>query len=104
MNNAEQQFLNELDNKFWKAADKLRANMDAANYKHVVLGLIFLKYVSDAFEARQQELITLFRDVGNPDNIYAMSRDGYDSDEEYAQAIVDELEVEDYGDAANLLI
>lgn len=36
MNNAEQQFLNELDNKFWKAADKLRANMDAANYKHVV--------------------------------------------------------------------
>ncbi len=65
MNNAEQQFLNELDNKFWKAADKLRANMDAANYKHVVLGLIFLKYVSDAFEARQQELITLFRDVGN---------------------------------------
>ena len=95
MNNAEQQFLNELDNKFWKAADKLRANMDAANYKHVVLGLIFLKYVSDAFEARQQELITLFRDVGNPDNIYAMSRDGYDSDEEYAQAIVDELEVED---------
>lgn len=65
MNNAEQQFLNELDNKFWKAADKLRANMDAANYKHVVLGLIFLKYVSDAFEARQQELITLFRDIGN---------------------------------------
>lgn len=64
MNNAEQQFLNELDNKFWKAADKLRANMDAANYKHVVLGLIFLKYVSDAFEARQQDLITLFRDVG----------------------------------------
>ena len=56
MNNAEQLFLNELDNKFWKAADKLRANMDAANYKHVVLGLIFLKYVSDAFEARQQEL------------------------------------------------
>lgn len=96
MNNAEQLFLNELDNKFWKAADRLRANMDAANYKHVVLGLIFLKYVSDAFEARQQELITLFCDVGNPDNIYAMSRDDYDSDEEYAQAIRDELEVEDY--------
>lgn len=36
MNNAEQLFLNELDNKFWKAADKLRANMDAANYKHSV--------------------------------------------------------------------
>jgi type I restriction enzyme M protein len=62
----------------------------------------FLKYVSDAFEARQQELITLFRDVGNPDNIYAMSRDGYDSDEEYAQAIVDELEVEDYYTEKNI--
>ncbi|GGD23749.1 hypothetical protein GCM10011513_21570 [Franconibacter daqui] len=36
MNNPERQFLTELDNKFWKAADKLRANMDAANYKHVV--------------------------------------------------------------------
>lgn len=68
----------------------------------MVLGLIFLKYVSDAFEARQQELITLFRDVGNPDNIYAMSRDGYDSDEEYAQAIVDELEVEDYYTEKNI--
>lgn len=102
MNNAEQQFLNELDNKFWKAADKLRANMDAANYKHVVLGLIFLKYVSDAFEARQQELITLFRDVGNPDNIYAMSREDYESDEEYAQAIADELEVEDYYTEKNI--
>lgn len=57
---------------------------------------------SDAFEARQQELITLFRDVGNPDNIYAMSRDGYDSDEEYAQAIADELEVEDYYTEKNI--
>lgn len=34
----------------WKAADKLRSNMDAAEYKHVVLGLIFLKYISDTFE------------------------------------------------------
>src|SRR3989304_5998613 len=34
----------------WAAADKLRSNMDAAEYKHVVLGLIFLKYISDAFE------------------------------------------------------
>lgn len=36
----------------WKAADKLRGSMDASEYKHVVLGLIFLKYVSDAFEER----------------------------------------------------
>ena len=34
----------------WLAADKLRSNMDAAEYKHVVLGLIFLKHISDAFE------------------------------------------------------
>lgn len=33
----------------WKAADKLRAQMDAAEYKHIVLGLIFLKYISDTF-------------------------------------------------------
>ena len=36
--------------KLWLAADKLRSNMDAAEYKHVVLGLIFLKYISDSFE------------------------------------------------------
>ena len=35
----------------FKAADKLRKNMDAAEYKHIVLGLIFLKYISDSFEA-----------------------------------------------------
>ena len=40
----------------WAAADKLRANMDAAEYKHVVLGLIFLKYISDAFEEKHAEL------------------------------------------------
>jgi type I restriction enzyme M protein len=41
----------------WKAADKLRGSMDAAEYKHVVLGLIFLKYISDKFETRFNELI-----------------------------------------------
>src|ERR1035437_9023010 len=40
----------------WTAADKLRNNMDAAEYKHVVLGLIFLKYISDAFEEKHTEL------------------------------------------------
>ena len=39
-----------LEKQLWKAADKLRKNIDAAVYKHVVLGLIFLKYISDAFE------------------------------------------------------
>src|SRR5262245_52699388 len=42
--------------KLWAAADALRNNMDAAEYKHVVLGLIFLKYISDAFEAKYAEL------------------------------------------------
>jgi len=45
-----------LEAKLWEAADALRNNMDAAEYKHVVLGLIFLKYISDAFEAKHAEL------------------------------------------------
>jgi len=40
----------------WATADKLRGNLDAAEYKHVVLGLIFLKYISDAFEEERAEL------------------------------------------------
>ena len=40
----------------WRAADALRSNMDAAEYKHVVLGLIFLKYISDAFEEQHAKL------------------------------------------------
>jgi type I restriction enzyme M protein len=42
--------------KLWQMADKLRNNMDAAEYKHVVLGLIFLKYISDAFEEKHAAL------------------------------------------------
>lgn len=44
------------ETELWKAADALRSNMDAAEYKHVVLGLIFLKYISDAFEERHASL------------------------------------------------
>ena len=44
------------EDKLWKAADKLRNNVDAAEYKHVVLGLLFLKYISDAFDEVYQEL------------------------------------------------
>ncbi|MBI5226028.1 type I restriction-modification system subunit M N-terminal domain-containing protein [Candidatus Micrarchaeota archaeon] len=43
--------------KLWQAADKMRSNMDAAEYKHVVLGLIFLKYISDSFEEKRQQLL-----------------------------------------------
>src|SRR5882724_12639471 len=46
-----------LEAKLWAAADALRNNMDAAEYKHVVLGLVFLKYISDAFEAKHAELM-----------------------------------------------
>jgi len=45
-----------LEKTLWKSADKLRKNMDAAEYKHIVLGLIFLKYISDAFEALHAKL------------------------------------------------
>ena len=48
----------------WQAADKLRNNMDAAEYKHVVLGLIFLKYISDVFEERFQQLVAEQNETG----------------------------------------
>ena len=41
----------------WRMADALRGSMDAAEYKHVVLGLIFLKYISDAFEERRAQVL-----------------------------------------------
>ena len=46
-----------LEKKLWSAADKLRKNMDAAEYKHIVLGLVFLKYISDAFEELHSKLV-----------------------------------------------
>jgi type I restriction enzyme M protein len=45
-----------IEKQLWKAADKLRKNIDAAEYKHIVLGLIFLKYISDAFEDHHAKL------------------------------------------------
>ena len=49
----------------WATADKLRANMDAAEYKHIVLGLIFIKFISDTFQTRHQELKDRFTDSGD---------------------------------------
>ena len=46
-----------LESTLWQAADKLRNNLDAAEYKHVVLGLIFLKYISDAFDEKHSALV-----------------------------------------------
>lgn len=56
----------------WKAADKLRAQMDAAEYKHIVLGLIFLKYISDTF-AKQQDKVREM--VSDPSSDYFISED-----------------------------
>ena len=46
-----------IEKQLWKAADKLRKNIDAAEYKHIVLGLIFLKYISDSFDEKYQNLL-----------------------------------------------
>ena len=54
--------------KLWAAADALRNNMDAAEYKHVVLGLIFLKYIFDAFEAKHAELETQKAQGADPED------------------------------------
>ena len=61
--------------KLWAAADALRNNMDAAEYKHVVLGLIFLKYISDAFEAKHAELVAEKKKGADPED-----RDEYRAD------------------------
>lgn len=89
----EQQFLDDLDKKLWNAADRLRSNLDAAVYKHAVLGLIFLKYVSDAFDLRREELEASFRDSKSD---YFLDRADYKSDAAYAKAIHVELEDRDY--------
>jgi type I restriction enzyme M protein len=56
------------ESKLWATADALRNNMDAAEYKHVVLGLIFLKYISDAFEAKHAELEAQRADGADPED------------------------------------
>jgi len=57
-----------LEKKLWKTADKLRKNMDAAEYKHVVSGLIFLKYISDAHEELYQKLIEQKSEGADPED------------------------------------
>jgi len=56
--------LSALEKTLWAAADKLRNNMDAAEYKHVVLGLIFLKYISDAFDELYEHLAATQHETG----------------------------------------
>ncbi len=59
--------------KLWLAADKLRNNMDAAEYKHVVLGLIFLKYISDSFEEKRNAILAAGDDPEDPDEYRAVN-------------------------------
>ena len=68
-----------IEKQLWKAADKLRKNIDAAEYKHIVLGLIFLKYISDAFEE-------LFSKLKNGEGEYA-GADPEDRDEYKAENV-----------------
>lgn len=58
----------ELEKTLWKTADKLRKNMDAAEYKYVVLGLIFLKYISDAFEELYNKLLDQKDEGADPED------------------------------------
>ncbi|MDH5517838.1 MAG: type I restriction-modification system subunit M [Gammaproteobacteria bacterium] len=97
----EQEFLNNLDKKLWTSANKLLPSLDASQYKHVVLGLVFLKYVSDSFDIRRQQLTAQFK---TPEHEYFLDADdfgGADS-EEYQAEINTELEERDYYAEANV--
>ena len=76
----------------WATADKLRANMDAAEYKHIVLGLIFVKYISDTFHTRRTELTRKFTD----------SQDDYYLGDTAPELINAELEDRDYYKEVNV--
>lgn len=84
--------IEEIKKTLWATADKLRANMDAAEYKHIVLGLIFLKYISDTFQMRRDELTNRFADKN--DNYYIPDAD--------ATSITKELEDRDYYKEVNV--
>ena len=84
--------LDDIKKTLWATADKLRANMDAAEYKHIVLGLIFLKYISDTFASKRQELDARLRDP----------KDEYYFGEATEADLAAELEERDYYTAANV--
>lgn len=84
--------LQDLQKTLWATADKMRANMDAAEYKHIVLGLIFLKYISDSFAGRRAELELKFADAN----------DDYYVDSEDAELLASELEERDYYKEVNV--
>ena len=64
------------EQKLWQAVDALRNNMDAAEYKHVVLGLLFLKYISDAFEAKLRLMVKkILKKHGYPPDLQEKATD-----------------------------
>ena len=65
----------DIKTKLWKSADQLRAQVDPAEYKHIVLGLIFLKYISDKFVAQQEKIRNM---VSDPSSDYFISEDAED--------------------------
>lgn len=79
-----------LEATLWDAADKLRGNLEAAEYKHVLLGLVFLKFVSDAFETRRQQLEASIADPTSADFIPNEERRGklLESRDEYTSESV----------------
>ena len=93
MNLKEHEFLKALDKKLWTAADKLRTTVAAADYKHIVLGLIFLKYVSDAFGIRHKELEEQLKDKNHE---YFLDPSNFANDDEYQNELETELEIRDY--------
>jgi type I restriction enzyme M protein len=84
--------LQDLEKTLWATADKMRANMDPAEYKHIVLGLIFLKYISDSFASRRAELERRFTDAS--DDYYLGSDD--------ADLLAEELEERDFYKEVNV--
>ncbi|MFK5915721.1 MAG: class I SAM-dependent DNA methyltransferase [Woeseiaceae bacterium] len=100
--NEEQLFLNELEKKLWTSANKLLPALDASQYKHVVLGLVFLKYVSDSFGIRRDELTEQFK---TPEHEYFLDPAEFDEGAEgeaYQDEINTELEERDYYAEANV--
>lgn len=89
---SKKQTLVDIEKTLWAAADKLRVNMDAAEYKHVVLGLIFLKYVSDSFDEFRESLKKQFKDSKNPNYFKGAS----------VEKLEEELEDRDYYTANNV--
>lgn len=100
-NTEEQQFLNNLEKKLWTSANKLLPSLDASQYKHVMLGLVFLKYVSDSFAIRSAELTQQFKTPGH--EYYLDPADfGGENSEDYQAEITLELEQRDYYTEANV--